>query len=364
MSKKPVKKKTPAKKKAAKPKCDAPGISKPGKAGEAVAKYVQGMAEKGESAESFEARKKKAREQNQKLFATGAEITDIQPHADGNGVDVFFNPNIEDEGATFSNIIKDQAPGVSMEGLSTLERMFIYCYTTNNGNGTQAAKDAGYAAIKDNTFAAIAYENLRKPHIKREIERIMTEKVMPKEEALKRFSDMARANINDYLRVVQKPVRPMVKTSLHVLIAEMNAKIEDQRKFIDRLTERKVKDTRLVAYRDEITMWQEQVIRWEIALERNPLAVEEREGPEQLEEVIELDMVKLARDKEKGLIKTFKPGKNGGWEIELYGADGALVNIGRYHGIFDKDNVRLNLHSEPLTKEEIQRIAGELEDKF
>lgn len=371
MAKKPVKKKTPAKKKAAPKK---KGV------GDAVAKHVQDIV--------------------QNLTIEGATITRTSPHADGNGVDVFFDPAVQNarlgvEAITGQNITGylehkdrngftgnpfnfqdgvnqankllssvDQAPGVAIDDFTPRERMFIYCYTTNNGNGTQAIIDAGYEVSSREVAASMASENLRKPHIKKEIERIMTEKVMPKEEVLNRFSAMARASLNDYLHVVKKPVRPMVKTSLRVLIAEANAKIEDQQKFIDRLAERKARDTKLVALRDEITMWQEQVIRWEIALERDPFAVEEREGPEQLEEVIELDLVKLARDKEKGLIKTLKPAKGGGWEVELYGADGALTNIGRYHGIFDKDNVRLNLNSEPLTDEEIEKIAKKLDREF
>jgi|ERR1044072_382283 phage terminase small subunit len=368
MSKKPVKK-TPAKKKAAPKK---KGV------GEAVAKCVADMSKDKEctvsdplsvTAEVREAWSNAPQQGKIKitpvdsLTAMESEaimITEIQHHRDGNGVDVLFDA----EQFKANAVRTDPAPGVAMDGFSYLERMFIYCYTTNNGNGTQAAKDAGYQAIKDNTFASIAYENLRKPHIKKEIERIMTEKVMGKEEVLSRISHMARANLNDYLRVVKKPVRPMVKTSLRVLIAETNAKIEDQQKFIDRLAERKARDTKLVALRDEITIWQEQVIRWEIALERDPFAVEEREGPEQLEEVIELDLVKLAQDKEKGLIKSLKPAKGGGWEVELYGADGSLVNIGRYHGIFEKDNRLLNVNTVPLTMEEAKNINDALESKF
>src|SRR6478735_3486736 len=269
---------------------------------------AQVMAKNGESAESFEARKKEFRKQNPGLFMTGAELTGITQHADGNGVDVFFDPAVQNarlgvEAMTGQNITEylrhntyapDQAPGVAIDGFTPRERMFIYCYTTNNGNGTQAIIDAGYEVSSREVAASMASENLRKPHIKKEIERIMTEKVMPKEEVLSRFSAMARASLNDYLHVVKKTVRPTVKTSLRVLIAEQEAKIEDQRKFIQRAG---IQGKRLETMTTNEMHWREQIIEWEIELERNPLAYREREGEEVTEEVIELDLVKLARDK-------------------------------------------------------------------
>ena len=50
---------------------------------------------------------------------------------------------------------------------------FCYWYTSAEcyGNGTESARRAGYAG-SENTLAAIAYENLRKPQIAEEIKRL------------------------------------------------------------------------------------------------------------------------------------------------------------------------------------------------
>lgn len=75
--------------------------------------------------------------------------------------------------------------------------LFIDAYLVNDGNGTQAAEDAGYEGSRE-TLAAIAYENLRKPHIAAEIERRLSQ-FMSADEVLFRLSEIARADIGDAL---------------------------------------------------------------------------------------------------------------------------------------------------------------------
>lgn len=53
--------------------------------------------------------------------------------------------------------------------LTPKQRSFVDNYLANGCNGTQAAKAAGYKG-NDNTLASIAKDNLRKPHIKSEID--------------------------------------------------------------------------------------------------------------------------------------------------------------------------------------------------
>jgi phage terminase small subunit len=53
--------------------------------------------------------------------------------------------------------------------LTYKEKAFCVYFIKNGYNGTQAAKSAGYSK---NCLCEIATENLRKPHIKSEIERL------------------------------------------------------------------------------------------------------------------------------------------------------------------------------------------------
>jgi phage terminase small subunit len=306
MAKKPNKKKTPSKKKSAKPK-------------------------KAQLIDDYVETRDPWRQDMRKLLLTPPE--ELTGPVEGHGQCV-AKGNIE-QCTLKENYISVGAVSPTGTKFTTKERMFISCYVTNRFNGTQAAKDAGYDCTNENTFASIASENLRKPHIKAEIDRIVNEKLMSREEVLMNLSNMARGSLNDYLHVVRKPVRPIIKKSLRVCIEDIKAKMEDQEKFIERA---KIQDKkRLEAFAGNVIAWTEQIIEYEIELERNPGAYREERGEEIIEEVVELDLKRLMEDKERGRIKSFKPDKNGGFEVELYGADGALRDIGRFHGIFEKD---------------------------
>jgi phage terminase small subunit len=82
--------------------------------------------------------------------------------------------------------------------LTTLQRNFIQEYL-KDFNGTRAAERAGYSG-NDNTLAAIASENLRKPKIAECIEERMEDLVMDANEALARISEIARGEYARYIR--------------------------------------------------------------------------------------------------------------------------------------------------------------------
>ena len=55
--------------------------------------------------------------------------------------------------------------------MTAKQKAFVrwYCSADVAGNGTEAARRAGYAG-SSNTLAAVARENLRKPHIRKEVD--------------------------------------------------------------------------------------------------------------------------------------------------------------------------------------------------
>lgn len=214
------------------------------------------------------------------------------------------------------------------------ELQYIFHYITNGYNKTQAAISAGYS---ESSARAIGYENYTKPHIRTEIDRIISEEIMPKEQVIKRMSDIARASLNDYLVIVKDKRRTRVKTPLNALIEAHRARIEDEEKFVLRkyghLDQKRQKE-----FDDKIEYLLDEILRMEIELERDPLAYRYEDGPEEEFERVELDMVAIARDKERGIIKKFERDKWGDIKVEFYDVDGALRDLGRHHGIFEKDN--------------------------
>ncbi|MCA9930056.1 MAG: terminase small subunit [Anaerolineales bacterium] len=77
---------------------------------------------------------------------------------------------------------------------------FVDNYFICNFNGTEAARKTGYKG-SDNTLAAIAYENLRKPHIQKAIKERMKRRTMQADEVLYRISQHAAGSMADFVTV-------------------------------------------------------------------------------------------------------------------------------------------------------------------
>jgi phage terminase small subunit len=198
-------------------------------------------------------------------------------------------------------------------------------------NATQAAIRAGYSV---KTAYAIGYENLKKPAIRKFIDQKLEDLSLGKSETIKLLSDIAQSSLNDYFTIKQRMETPLVVKHLSVLIQELKLQIEDTRKFIKRA---KIADPeRLKGYAAEELYRFEQIALYEVELERNPKATRIVQGESRLVDVAELDLPKLVKDKQRGRIKCITPNEFG-LKVELYAADAALRDIGRVHGIFEKD---------------------------
>jgi len=85
-----------------------------------------------------------------------------------------------------------------MAKLTKKQQKFIDEYFKANMNATEAASRV--YAVKDRSVArSIGAENLAKPNIRDEIEKILSENAMTAKEVLSRLTDHARGNVNDFL---------------------------------------------------------------------------------------------------------------------------------------------------------------------
>lgn len=66
-------------------------------------------------------------------------------------------------------------------------------------NATQAAKDAGYKCKNEHTYSQTGHENLRKPEIRAEIDRLLAENTISPDELLARISDHATGSMGDFV---------------------------------------------------------------------------------------------------------------------------------------------------------------------
>lgn len=115
-------------------------------------------------------------------------------------------------------------------GLTGKQQVFVIEYVKCL-NATEAARIAGYEG-NDVTLASVGYENLRKPHIASEINRIMSEYAMSAAEVLMHLTDIARGDVDDVLdekgNVDIKAARAKRKTRLIKKFSQRSITLTDK----------------------------------------------------------------------------------------------------------------------------------------
>src|SRR5688500_2356446 len=90
-----------------------------------------------------------------------------------------------------------------LNGLSVKQARFVDFFVGEaNGNGTKAARLAGYKGSPQ-TLKAVASENLTKPYVANEIKKRLRT-AMSGEEVLQELSEIARAECHESVRVGEK----------------------------------------------------------------------------------------------------------------------------------------------------------------
>lgn len=214
-------------------------------------------------------------------------------------------------------------------------------------NATQAAIRAGYSK---KTASSIGWENLRKPDAAKYIEENLDKRAMSAAETKKLLSDIARSCINDYLIIRKTEYTPKVEKSLKEIIKDAEEEMKFEAEYAHAVGmngDEFEEHLKMQEYR------RRKLVRMRLELKRNPKTKMIVSGKPELVETTELDLAKLARDKESGRIKSYSVGANG-VKIELFSAETALTNIARMHGLFEKDNDQ--------QKNETQVVIFELPD--
>jgi phage terminase small subunit len=229
-----------------------------------------------------------------------------------------------------------------MAALTTKQKRFIEEYL-KDFNATQAAVRAGYSF---NTANEIGSQNLAKVSIKTEINKRLDTLSMEAGEITKRFTNLARGNMSDYMTKRLVPHTPQVKMSLQKLIEAENAYIAREEKFcaIKGLTEEAYDK-----FQERLHVSRDKILRWEIELEDNPYAYRIVDGETMMVEVAELDLIKVTEDKERGIIKSVKHTKDG-IQVEMYPADNALAQLAKIRNMMNDKDVDINLNVDTVVK--------------
>lgn len=223
-------------------------------------------------------------------------------------------------------------------------------------NGKQAAIRAGYSLKTANEQASRLLTNV---NVKKYLSEVLERKTLGPEGTKKLITDIATGNLNNYYKKVLVEEIPKVRKPLADIIEGMQESIIQDEIYCERVG---LTGQDFDEFQERIDRQRKQIIRLEIELERNPDAYRIVSGEPELVERMELDMEKLVADKEKGRIKSIKHTQYG-VQVELYGADGALTNLARIHGLFN-DKVDLTTNGEslnkPMSQEEAKLFLEEL----
>lgn len=156
-----------------------------------------------------------------------------------------------------------------MAKLTPKQRKFIDEYFACGMNATEAAKRAGYS---EDTAYSIGWENLRKPEIQAEIERLFQENTLSAKEVLARLSEQGRADMadvtNEHGMLDFRKARDAGKTALIKSIKQTTITTEDSETHIievklydaQRALELLGKYHKLFTERVQIDTWETQAI--------------------------------------------------------------------------------------------------------
>lgn len=234
--------------------------------------------------------------------------------------------------------------------LTAKQQLFVDDYLIHF-NATRAAKTAGYS---EKTAYSQGQRLLKNVEISTLIESRLKESRMNSDQVMKLMSDIAQSSMNDYFRVVERERLKSVRKPLRLLIDRKKLEIERAYMYLDRKGYSDQEYDDFVA--KNILPLEDDILRAEIDLELDPLATFDDSEVETYE-TIELDLVKLAKDKEGGKIKSFE-WKEFGPKVEMYAVDGMLDKLARVNGMYsdtlivdDKNKIDPNELSDEAIRE-------------
>lgn len=234
--------------------------------------------------------------------------------------------------------------------LTAKQQLFVDDYLIHF-NATRAAKTAGYS---EKTAYSQGQRLLKNVEISTLIESRLKESRMNSDQVMKLMSDIAQSSMNDYFRVVERERLKSVRKPLRLLIERKKIEIKRAYMYLDRKGYSDQEYDDFVS--KNILPLEDDILRAEIDLELDPLATfDDREV--ETYETIELDLVKLAKDKEGGKIKSFE-WKEFGPKVEMYAVDGMLDKLARVNGMYsdtlvvdDKNKIDPNELSDEAIRE-------------
>lgn len=217
------------------------------------------------------------------------------------------------------------AENETLQQLSDQEKAFAEAYLIHLQK-SKAAVEAGYT---EENPRQMGYQVYNRPHVRAYITEKLKERTISAEETIKLISETARASITDYMVSVLVPNTPQIKVGLQIVIDDRKEYVSREMEFLDQVG---YTDEEYDSFRARLKVTENEILRLEIELKRNPDAYRIIDGPTELVPDMKLDMVALVNDKEAGKVKKIKILKDGAMEVEMYDAEGARDKLMKLYG--------------------------------
>jgi phage terminase small subunit len=221
---------------------------------------------------------------------------------------------------------------------SDKERVFAENYVLTLRKD-KAAIAAGYS---EHTASNQGCQLYARENVKSYISALLSDNSISAAETLQLISDTANANLTDYFTTTQVTHVPQVKKGLQQIIDQLQYEIDIDTEFLS-LAPNLTKEER-ESFQSRIRSKELEIIRFDVELNKNPLAYRIVDGDPQIIDRVDLDLKKIKEDKRYGKVKSFKHTKDG-IQVEMYAADAAQDRMARVHGLYEKDNEQ----SKPVT---------------
>lgn len=215
--------------------------------------------------------------------------------------------------------------------LTTQQLRFVEEYCVD-WNCTKAAQRAGYS---EKTAYSTGSRLLKVVEIKAAIDARLHELSIGAGQTTKLISDIAQTRLNDFMVVRQVQGYAME----NVLVTELIARVEGEIDYIHSFIQREgLKKKEQGPFKRQITQRRKLLLEYQLELDSfGPDTRRLVAGQPQLQQVVELDLVAIAQAREQGRVKSWTPTEHG-IKVEMYDAAAALRDMGRVHGIFERDN--------------------------
>lgn len=217
-----------------------------------------------------------------------------------------------------------------MDSLKDNERVFAENYVISLRKDLSAIA-AGFSA---HTAKVIGHQVYNRPHVKAYIEELLDANTIGAKETLKLMSDVTQSNMSDYMNEVEYLDIPKVRKGLQGVIDQLQYEIEIEQDFLqlaENLSKEEKEHSQAIIRSHEL-----EITRYSIELEKNPSAYRIVDGDPVLKKEMRLDLYAIAKDKERGRIKSYKMTKDG-VQVELQ-SPAVAVELAKVHGLYEKDN--------------------------